>query len=410
MKYKIAFLFIVNTLMILALPRNAFAQNSGTILVHVAQQRHYLDSIKWQEQTPLGPTYLGKKIKRMLLQRSSGRVMVFIKGNTEEISIDDAVKAGLLEAPLVTITSTESTALQPIFIKVDSPLYIGVNNHVKCNGIDSTDYYLDHIDSVENSPGYIKGSSFNGEYDINPFHPGSLTLLFHNRQKDKPDYSFIYFIKYLPKDELNKEPKIMLGNDTAQQINYSRLKQDEEIKLSDSNFSLVSATVYFVGQQFRAIVVSSITADTTGETKSFIDQCLPGSSIIFDNVKVKDQKGKEYILNTPNSFLITDDFTGSTIAPLVYPEFPGGDIAASNYLDKGLADDQNEIKENTGCLLTFIVSEDGSIIDTKLKWTLPPTPLEQRCLELIEKGPRWIPGSYNVKKITMLCQEYIDFL
>jgi hypothetical protein len=68
----------------------------------------------------------------------------------------------------------------------------------------------------------------------------------------------------------------------AQDFCYIELK-DFEWKVE---FDLVSATVYFSGANFSRVEKGVITSKSLQPVKKYMDRCVPGTMVIFDNVKV----------------------------------------------------------------------------------------------------------------------------
>lgn len=54
----------------------------------------------------------------------------------------------------------------------------------------------------------------------------------------------------------------------------------------DAHFSIVSATVYFSGANFRIPEKGTITSSSLKPVSNLIARCVPGSIVIFDEVKV----------------------------------------------------------------------------------------------------------------------------
>ena len=54
----------------------------------------------------------------------------------------------------------------------------------------------------------------------------------------------------------------------------------------DIHYSVVSATVYFSGGNFRGVEKGTITSNSLKPIKSIMDRCVPGTMVIFDDVKV----------------------------------------------------------------------------------------------------------------------------
>ena len=68
-----------------------------------------------------------------------------------------------------------------------------------------------------------------------------------------------------------------------QEVCYTELKDFE----FDVHFDVVSATVYFSGANFRNTEQGTITSSSLKPLSKLMDRCVPGSIVIFDNVKVK---------------------------------------------------------------------------------------------------------------------------
>jgi hypothetical protein len=54
----------------------------------------------------------------------------------------------------------------------------------------------------------------------------------------------------------------------------------------DVQFNLVSATVYFSGTNFRGVETGYLTSKSLKPIKNLMARCVPGTMVIFDNVKV----------------------------------------------------------------------------------------------------------------------------
>ena len=63
----------------------------------------------------------------------------------------------------------------------------------------------------------------------------------------------------------------------------------------DVKYSVVSATVYFGGAGFQNVVTTSISGGNLSSIKQYMDRCVPGSSVSFDNVKVHGPDGDRII-------------------------------------------------------------------------------------------------------------------
>lgn len=54
----------------------------------------------------------------------------------------------------------------------------------------------------------------------------------------------------------------------------------------DARFSVVSATIYFSGANFKNVEKGTITSNNLEPVKKLMERCIPGSVVTFDDVKV----------------------------------------------------------------------------------------------------------------------------
>lgn len=69
----------------------------------------------------------------------------------------------------------------------------------------------------------------------------------------------------------------------SQEYCRAELPQDFEF---DVKFKVVSATVYFSGANFRGVEKGYITSNRLKPVKELMDRCIPGTMVVFDDVKV----------------------------------------------------------------------------------------------------------------------------
>ncbi len=55
----------------------------------------------------------------------------------------------------------------------------------------------------------------------------------------------------------------------------------------DASFKVVSATVYFSGASFPNVQTAFISSNSLKPIAGYMKRCVPGSIVVFDNVKVK---------------------------------------------------------------------------------------------------------------------------
>ncbi|MEP7142120.1 MAG: N-acetylmuramoyl-L-alanine amidase [Ferruginibacter sp.] len=95
------------------------------------------------------------------------------------------------------------------------------------------------------------------------------------------------------------------------------------------------------------------------------------------------------------------------------PEFPGGDTAWKNYLQKNI-NSAMPIEEgwNAGTykiIIEFIVDRNGNVSDVKTH-DFPASKTAKQCIELIKNGPRWIPAKQNGKIVNAYKKQPITFV
>lgn len=66
---------------------------------------------------------------------------------------------------------------------------------------------------------------------------------------------------------------------------YCRAEMPKDFEF-DVQFKVVSAKVYFSGANFRGVETGTITSNKLAPVKHLMDRCIPGSMVVFDDVKV----------------------------------------------------------------------------------------------------------------------------
>jgi hypothetical protein len=109
------------------------------------------------------------------------------------------------------------------------------------------------------------------------------------------------------------------------------------------------------------------------------------------------------------------DDTGETVFLVtdVAPEFPGGSLVFSDYLQNVVGDlltKQDEPPQRNLRIL-FFVEKDGRISEIELvqspfEWDSKKV-IEQRCLQAIQEMPTWSPGRYKEKPVKV--KMVVDF-
>lgn len=194
----------------------------------------------------------------------------------------------------------KQAAENPKWIDVygSSPLYAGIVNHIKIEGIN-----LDEL--TKDATSHFTETAVKGEYEATFNAPGPYDLLFRNKLTNKPAYHYHYFVIRLPQDTLKVEPVITLADITGIKIGVSQLMAQRTIKITNG-FKLISGQLYFSGSAFPNVVIISIPGFDV-QRDSLFKSCKPGTQINFDNIKVADSTGKEYYISDETFTIITDN-------------------------------------------------------------------------------------------------------
>jgi gliding motility-associated protein GldM len=172
-----------------------------------------------------------------------------------------------------------------VFLEKMNVLYIGVENPLN---ISAGSAGLEKMDVKFGGAGELK-SVGGGRYTIKPSgSPGRANINVNVNGKSTP---FEMRVKRLP------DPQAMVGTNKGGSISSALFKATGGLfaKLDsdfDVNFQVISYTVGANGGQFQKYeTASNEGARWTGNAKAIIDRATPGSSIFFDQIKVKGPDG-----------------------------------------------------------------------------------------------------------------------
>jgi|GEM_PF-4230753 hypothetical protein len=414
--------FIIFLIAILfSIPKQTKAQQTGFIAAYGTisipkSNKTTLDSIQWSVQNILVPKYQGKKIKRILLQLSTAKVVLFLGGDDlVEMDKNEAIKEGYISdsKPAATVLKKVTPKIivdSTKIVTVDSPLYVGITNHIKFKSLPNKKLYV-----VEWQSPYFKVDSANKEININITTPGLISLFLHSQKTGQCAYEYVYKVKRLPQDELKEEPIITVGNLSGEIVDAATFKRQTTLNIS-KGFTFKSAYIYFSGQPFLNVYIAHIDTVSLETARLFINQCLPGSNILFDNIQVVDNlTEKVYTINRISYKLIDaaaiDRGENPDSNKVVYPSVIEGNDSMYIYLQKNLAQYKYEDVENeyNAESVEFKVMANGSIQEIPDISFQPRNSLERKFLDLIENGPKWKPATYNGENIDILFSYEINF-
>ena len=124
-------------------------------------------------------------------------------------------------------------------------------------------------------------------------------------------------------------------------------------------------------------------------------------SLVVPNCESEAEQTSLYSSETLNmqteSQLVTqDDKEKSTNIDDELPSFPGGDAKLREWIKKNMK--YPSYAKNNGIegqvLVVFIVEKDGSISNAEVSWGVDPS-LDQEALRIVNKMPKWKPGTQN---------------
>ncbi|MGG9971976.1 GldM family protein [Ferruginibacter sp. SUN002] len=107
---------------------------------------------------------------------------------------------------------------------------------------------------------------------------------------EQPKTSYGYFSGSEMKSEttvLESQPGDGFGKMSATTFkNQEYCRAELENFEFDAHFSVIGATVYFSGANFKGIEKGTITSSSLKPLSALMARCIPGSIVIFDEVKV----------------------------------------------------------------------------------------------------------------------------
>lgn len=160
--------------------------------------------------------------------------------------------------------------------------YIGVDNPVTISsgtGWDKTNVSMKGGDLIR------KGV---GEYTVRVKDVGKAYITVN---ADGKSSTFDFRKKQVP------PPILMVGPSEGGRVRSVVFKNQSfaraELKHFDFEYRyhIVSATVYFTGANFSNLQTGTINDGNLGSIKKFMDMCIPGTTVIFDNVRVQGPGG-----------------------------------------------------------------------------------------------------------------------
>lgn len=152
-----------------------------------------------------------------------------------------------------------------------------------------------------------------------------------------------------------------------------------------------------------ALPVAMFSSDSKSHTAAELqhDVMQRAHSLVVYHCENKSEQSALYSEKPLNmqaeSQLVTQDGTEkNTDIDDELPSFPGGDAKLREWIKKNMK--YPSYAKNNGIegqvLVVFIVEKDGSISNAEVSWGVDPS-LDQEALRIVNKMPKWKPGTQN---------------
>jgi gliding motility-associated protein GldM len=163
--------------------------------------------------------------------------------------------------------------------------YIGVPNPVTISS--GTGWDKTHVSITSGSLTPAGGGP--GKFIVNVSAIGKTNI---NVNADGKNSSYEFRIKRIPDPILKVGPSSGGRMQSVVFKNQQFCRADLENFDFDARFTVVSATVYFSGANFASVQTATVTGGNLAGLSAQMARCIPGTSITFDNVKVKGPDGE----------------------------------------------------------------------------------------------------------------------
>jgi gliding motility-associated protein GldM len=163
--------------------------------------------------------------------------------------------------------------------------YIGVDNPVTISS--GTGWDKTHVSMTSGSLTPVGGGP--GKFIVKVSAIGKTNI---NVNADGHTSSYEFRIKRIPDPILKVGPSSGGRMQSVVFKNQQFCRADLENFDFDARFTVVSATVYFSGANFNSVQTATISGGNLAALSAQMARCIPGTSITFDNVKVKGPDGE----------------------------------------------------------------------------------------------------------------------
>ena len=152
-----------------------------------------------------------------------------------------------------------------------------------------------------------------------------------------------------------------------------------------------------------ALPVAMFSADSKSHTRAELQRDVMqwAHSLVAYNCENKSEQSALYSekslkMQAESQLVTQDDKEKNTNIDDELPSFPGGDAKLREWIKKNMK--YSSYAKNNGIegqvLVVFIVEKDGSISNAEVSWGVDPS-LDQEALRIVNKMPKWKPGTQN---------------
>ena len=170
--------------------------------------------------------------------------------------------------------------------------YIGVENPITIGsptGWDRT--------NVSMTGGTISGTGSKRVVKVSAIGNATITVT-----ADGKPSAFTFRIKRIP------DPIIKIGASSGGRMQAAAFRAQQFVSAVlenfdfEAHFSVTGATIYFNNPGDRNVKQISLTGGSLGPAKAYMDQLVPGSTVIFDNIRVVGPDGQTRTIQNPPGF------------------------------------------------------------------------------------------------------------
>lgn len=111
--------------------------------------------------------------------------------------------------------------------------------------------------------------------------------------------------------------------------------------------------------------------------------------------------------DSQNSTTLTKENVG---AGITMPEFPGGEVGLSKYIEENLKYPENAKKDSLSrrVLVQFVINEEGKVENVKIARSVDQT-LDKEAIRVVKSMPKWEPAKQFGKPVKFTHTIAVEF-